>query len=259
MTSTGAITSYFDVAQLVLYLFWIFFFGLIYYLIRENHREGYPLDNDRGLVIEGWPRAPEPKTYRLASGREVSVPRGPEAAPPLRAERVHGSAGSPLEPVGNPLNAGVGPGAWVPRPDEADLDHHGEPKIVPLASVPEYGVSERDPDPRGKAVVDADGTEAGIVRDLWIDRGEMLFRYLEAEVPVTADAQGPTRRVLIPMPFADVQADRVVVDALMADQYAEVPVNKSPGRVTMLEEEQIAAYFGAGTLYAQPQRAEPFI
>ena len=37
---TGAITSYIDVAQIVLYLFWIFFFGLIYYLIRENLREG---------------------------------------------------------------------------------------------------------------------------------------------------------------------------------------------------------------------------
>ena len=27
---TGAITQYVDVAQLVLYAFWIFFFGLIY-------------------------------------------------------------------------------------------------------------------------------------------------------------------------------------------------------------------------------------
>ena len=35
---TGAITQYVDVAKLVLYAFWIFFFGLIYYLIRDNHR-----------------------------------------------------------------------------------------------------------------------------------------------------------------------------------------------------------------------------
>ena len=28
---TGAITPYIDVAQLVLYMFWSFFFGLIYY------------------------------------------------------------------------------------------------------------------------------------------------------------------------------------------------------------------------------------
>ena len=29
---SGAITQYVDVAQLVLYLFWIFFFGLVIYL-----------------------------------------------------------------------------------------------------------------------------------------------------------------------------------------------------------------------------------
>lgn len=39
---TGAITQYVDVAQLVLYAFWLFFFGLIWYLQRESHREGYP-------------------------------------------------------------------------------------------------------------------------------------------------------------------------------------------------------------------------
>ena len=40
---TGSITGYVDVAQLVLYAFWIFFFGLIIYLRREDKREGYPL------------------------------------------------------------------------------------------------------------------------------------------------------------------------------------------------------------------------
>ena len=59
---TGAITQYVDVAQLVLYAFWAFFFGLIYYLQRESHREGYPMDSDRGL-IQGFPGAPPPKTY----------------------------------------------------------------------------------------------------------------------------------------------------------------------------------------------------
>ena len=37
---TGAITQYVDVAQLVLYLFWAFFAGLIYYLVRENTAKG---------------------------------------------------------------------------------------------------------------------------------------------------------------------------------------------------------------------------
>ena len=32
----GAITQYIDVAQVVLYVFWVFFFGLIFYLRRED-------------------------------------------------------------------------------------------------------------------------------------------------------------------------------------------------------------------------------
>ena len=32
---TGAITGYIDVAQIALYVFWVFFAGLIYYLQRE--------------------------------------------------------------------------------------------------------------------------------------------------------------------------------------------------------------------------------
>ncbi|MBU6437489.1 MAG: photosynthetic reaction center subunit H, partial [Betaproteobacteria bacterium] len=48
---TGAITGYIDVAQLVLYAFWVFFAGLIYYLHRENKREGYPLESDRSAHI----------------------------------------------------------------------------------------------------------------------------------------------------------------------------------------------------------------
>ena len=47
MQQTGAITQYIDVAQIVLYVFWFFFAGLIWYLRREDKREGYPLESDR--------------------------------------------------------------------------------------------------------------------------------------------------------------------------------------------------------------------
>jgi photosynthetic reaction center H subunit len=253
---TGAITQHVDVAQLVLYAFWIFFAGLIYYLIRENHREGYPMDTDSGGVIGGWPPAPSPKTYRLADGRTVLAPReeAPHAVP--HAERAYGLPMSPLEPVGNPLTAGVGPGAWTPRPDHADLDHHGLPKIVPLSHASEFGVSERDPDPRGKDLLDAHGNKAGTIRDLWLDRGEMMFRYLEAEVPMAA---GGTRRVLVPVPFSRINQRGVTVHALLASQFEGVPGIKSHDRVTLLEEERIGAYYGAGTLYAEPHRAEPLL
>ena len=43
MTDSALITSYIDVAQFALYAFWLFFAGLIFYLLRENKREGYPL------------------------------------------------------------------------------------------------------------------------------------------------------------------------------------------------------------------------
>ena len=250
---TGAITAIVDVAQLVLYAFWIFFFGLVYYLVRENHREGYPMDGERG-VVEGWPSTPPAKTYRLADGRSVDVPRAEAPHAVVGAAPLHAWSGAPLEPIGDPMTAGVGPGAWTARPDEPDLDHHGLPKIVPLAIEPSYGVSERDPDPRGMTLYDAAGSRAGVVRDLWLDRGEMLFRYLEAEVPL---AGGGARRVLVPMPFARVEPDGVMVRALLAPQFAAVPALARPDRVTLLEEERIGAYYGAGTLYAEPRRAEP--
>ncbi len=39
-------TETFDVAQITLYLFWIFFFGLVLYLHRESKREGFPSDGE---------------------------------------------------------------------------------------------------------------------------------------------------------------------------------------------------------------------
>jgi photosynthetic reaction center H subunit len=54
-----------DGAQIVLYFFWLFFFGLVYYLRREDKREGYPLESERGPV-HGFPLTPEKKTYNTA-------------------------------------------------------------------------------------------------------------------------------------------------------------------------------------------------
>ena len=68
--ATGAITGYIDVAQLVLYAFWIFFAGLILYLRREDKREGYPLESERSahITVQGFPAIPSPKTFKLAGG-----------------------------------------------------------------------------------------------------------------------------------------------------------------------------------------------
>ena len=250
----GAITQYVDVAQLVLYAFWAFFFGLIYYLVRENHREGYPMETDghaRG-VITGWP-VPEPKTYRLAHGGEVSVPNDRRSPQTLNAEPTHGWIGAPLVPTGNPLTAGVGPGAWADRADEPDLDEHGHAKIVPLRAAADFSVAGPDIDPRGLPVIGADGEEAGRVTDLWVDRMEVMFRYLEVKLP------GVERTVLVPVNFTRIGRDAVRVKAILSSQFAGVPPTRHPEQITLLEEEKITAYFGAGTLYAEPGRAEALL
>lgn len=249
---TGAITGYIDVAQLVLYAFWVFFAGLIYYLHRENKREGYPLESDRSgsIVHQGWPAVPEAKTYRLADGSTVQAPSSRRDNQPPLHEGVY--RGLPLEPTGNPLLAGVGPGSWADRADVPDKTLEGDARIVPLRVAPGFGVAHQDVDPRGLPVYGADMVEGGSVVDLWVDRAEMLFRYVELQV-----AGG--RRVLLPINFARVQQRRVLVNAILGKHFADVPATRSPEQVTMLEEEKIMAYYGAGTLYATPDRQEPLL
>mgnify|MGYP000176878310 CR=1 FL=1 len=59
-------SEYIDLAQIAIWAFWIFFFGLVYYLRREDHREGYPLETDvPGASQTGWPAPREKKTYKL--------------------------------------------------------------------------------------------------------------------------------------------------------------------------------------------------
>ncbi|KQP18238.1 photosynthetic reaction center subunit H [Pseudorhodoferax sp. Leaf267] len=255
---TGAITGYIDVAQLVLYAFWVFFAGLIYYLHRENKREGYPLESDRSgrITHQGFPAVPEPKTYRMADGSTVQAPNHArrDNQPPLH-EGVY--RGLPLEPSslgsGNPLLAGVGPGAWADRADRPDRTVEGDARIVPLrAAGAGFGVAREDVDPRGLPVYGADMVEGGTVVDLWVDRAEMLFRYVEVQA-----AGG--RRVLLPINFARVQARRVLVRSILGQHFADVPGTKQAEQVTMLEEEKIMAYYGAGTLYATAARQEPLL
>ena len=253
---TGAITQYVDVAQLVLYAFWIFFAGLVYYLVRENHREGYPMDSGRknGPVVTGWP-VPPPKVFKTEHG-DVTVPIREKDARPLPLDRMYGTHSAPFEPTGDPMTAGVGPGSWTPRADRPDVNGAGEIRIRPLRALADYGLSSKDTDPRGLQVIAADGAVAGTVRDAWVDIADMLVRYLE----VSIDTPNGKRNVLLPMNFARVKGGRkprVKVEALLARQYADVPGTAKPDQITLLEEEKICAYYGAGTLYATPQRQEP--
>lgn len=249
----GSITGHIDVAQVVLYLFWIFFFGLIFYLRREDRREGYPLENDVTGEVEtlGPIFMPEPKTFALADGSTVTVPDYKRETRPLNAEPIAPHPGAPLEPTGNALLAGVGPGSWAERQDKPDVGTDGEPVIRPLRVASDFIVADGEPDPRGMDVIGADGEIAGTVSDVWVDRAESIIRYLEVSVG--------DRTVMLPWNFADVTGGAVDVTAIMSGQFADVPGIANPDQITLLEEEKVMAYFGAGTLYAHWRRAEPLV
>jgi photosynthetic reaction center H subunit len=252
----GAITGYVDLAQIILYLFWIFFAGIIFYLVLENHREGYPMESEApgSAKVTGWP-IPSPKTFKLASGHEVTVPDLTRGEPPQNNSRDGTSYGNPYDPIGNPMTVGVGPGSYAMRSDVPDMDLHGLPVIRPLRVLNGFGVSSNDNDPRGLPVMGADGHVAGKVTDVWVDTCEMMFRYIE----VATASTGAARTVLLPVPFARIKRDGVFVRSIYAAQFANVPVTQNPDQVTLLEEDKISAYYGGGTLYADPMRSEPIL
>lgn len=258
-TGTGALTGYLDVAQVVLYAFWAFFAGLIYYLRREDKREGYPLISDRSdlVTVQGFPPIPKPKTFLLPHGGTVSAPRADgRDNRPIHAKPVAKWPGAPLQPTGNPMRDGVGPASYAERDDQPELTIDGLPLIAPMRVVVEASVASEDPDPRGFAVIAADGKVGGTVQDIWVDRSEPQVRYLEVAV-----AGGAGKSVLLPITVAVVHGDKrqVEVNAILASQFADVPTVKNPDQVTKLEEDRITAYFASGYLYATRARLEPLL
>lgn len=250
-----------DVAQVVLYAFWLFFAGLIWYLQAESRREGYPLESD----LEGnynkdpFISLPTPKTFKLPHGRGERTYPNPENRDtrPVKAERTSPYPGSPLVPTGNPLKDGVGPAAWAERPDYPDLDPHGHPAIRPMSVANEFKVAEQDTDPIGLEMIAADGEVAGTVTDIWVDTMESIIRYYQVK-------QG-RREFLVPMHFALLREKRrgrgqeFYIHALVSEQLKDIPKTAASDQITMLEEEKIQAYFGGGMLYATSDRAEPLL
>lgn len=251
----GGITGYIDVAQVVLYLFWGFFFSLVVYLHRESKREGYPTVSESSGAINpaGLWGMPEPKTFLLAHGGSRMSPPG--AGPDEREFKLAatGPEGSPFEPTGDPLIDGVGPASWAMRADTPDLSTDGQPKIVPLRVAHGYDVAEEDEDPRGMPVVAACGNVAGMVTDLWVDRAESLARYLEVE-PADGGA-----RLLLPIPFSTISGGRVRVASLFAKHFANIPRTAHADQITLREEDRICGYYGGGHLYAEPSRLGPLL
>ena len=194
--------AYMDVAQVTLYVFWIFFACLIFYLRREDKREGYPLESTGlgGGVVHGFPRMPDPKTYLLARrpcrdapnhkndrprrrGGAVALGRARRSGrPAIRCSTASGPAPRPIARIC--LNS-----RWTTFPASFRC-------VWPKAPIS----NPRDPDPRGMRVIGADSEVGGIVTDVWVDRAEALIRYLEVEVTTRRCA----KRVLLPLPFAKI-------------------------------------------------------
>jgi photosynthetic reaction center H subunit len=252
---SNAFFGNFDLASLTLWLFWIFFAGLIYYLQTENMREGFPLVDEDGndAANQGLFPVPKDKTFVLPNDQgELTVPSG---QPGDRADvhdklsRTATANGFPFVPTGNPLADGVGPASWVSRKDVPELDAHGKPKIVPMGASDDLMISAGR-DPRGLPVQAGDGGIVGRISDMWIDEPEQLVRYLEIEL----EAGG---KRLVPMTLARIKSDRVAIHSIYAAQFDGVPATASAAQVTKLEEDKISAYYAGGKLYADTARLEP--
>ena len=244
------VTESIDVAQIVLYVFWLFFFGLIFWLRREDRREGYPLeyDNPSKLFAVNPVLIPPPKTFLLPHGGSVQAPNFERDARPINAQRTSPAAGSPYQPNGDPLLSGVGPASYAQRHDTVDQTREGHDLIVPMRVAQDYSVNA-GPDPRGWSVVAADKEVAGVVKDLWVDRADVMVRYVEVELKGTAE------RRLLPITMLRLLREprKVEVASLRAAQFASVPTTKEVDRITSLEEERIQAFYAGGRLYADAQ------
>lgn len=246
-----------DVTELVFLAFVLFFLTLIFYLRREDRREGYPLEDETTGRVDtaGGPLlTATAKSFLMPFGRgTVTTPTKGREKVDLAGVRTFRSPGAPYAPTGNPLEDGIGPAAWAERARHPDLNAEGHNRIVPIGLVAHIGVHKNDADPRGMTVIGADGKVAGMVTDLWVDNAEHVIRYLQI------DAGG--RAILAPMAMAKVKGRtrQVVIDALNAEQFAAVPVPAKADEITFYEEERIVAYFGGGYLYANRERQEPII
>jgi photosynthetic reaction center H subunit len=256
--TTPVTPVFLDAAALSLYIFFAFFAGLIYYLTRENKREGYPMVNelpDRPAfaTMHGFPETPAPKIFRLHYPEGATVVQGvrPERDVTAQLSPDYPYPGTAFVPTGDAMRDGVGPASYADRADTPDLAYDdNKPKIVPLRAAPGWHIAHEDPDPRGKSVITLDGVVAGTVVDLWVDRSEYILRYLETEV-----AGG--RRVLVPMflcTFNDEGTAQVI--SVTAAQFAAAPGIAQPEQITLLEEDRISGYFGGGHFYATPERSE---
>jgi photosynthetic reaction center H subunit len=256
---TGSITQYVDVAQLVLYLFWVFFFALVAYLTIEGKREGFPLESSdlrggKGRQEIGLLPIPSPKVFRTKFMGDFTAPHSRDIiGEPIAGQPINKFPGAPIEPTGDePMNDNIGPGSYTNRTDVPDLTVMGDFKIVPLRVTEGFSIDKDDIDPRGLEVKGFDKVSGGSCTDVWVDRSEDIIRYLELKTKT-----GKT--VLLPFNFCKIKKDFISVESILGAQFEKVPTLKNQNTISLLEEEKVMAFYGAGTLMAYPKRREPIV
>jgi len=102
-----------DITELVFLAFVLFFIGLVFYLRREDRREGYPLEDEATGRVEsrgGALSRASPKTFNLPHGHGIATPEaGARDRFDIPAKRAFGSNGAAYVPTGDPLLDGIGP------------------------------------------------------------------------------------------------------------------------------------------------------
>ncbi|MEM6711217.1 MAG: photosynthetic reaction center subunit H [Pseudomonadota bacterium] len=255
------LTNYIDLAQVLLYVFWLFFGFLLFHLQAEGRREGYPLESDEtGTMYNHGLYMPEPKTFLMPHGHGTkAVPDYVRETRTLALQASEPWSGAPKDPTSkNPMLAGVGPGAYAERLDTPDIKDSGEVKIRPMSSIEGYAIPPGDPNPIGSAVMGMDQEMGGTIVDAWVDQAESVIRYWEIQVAKTKTA----RTVLLPANFAIVRKKpelHLYVDAIKGQHFKDVPKTKAPDQITLLEEDKIMGYYGSGYFYADAKRPEPLL
>lgn len=248
----GAITSHIDVAQLAFWIFFLGFLGLVYYLRREDHREGYPLHDPDGPPREGFPERPPVYQQLRLDGTMTQMPHY-DPDPPM-SYRAAAVGGDPSIPIGNKLTAAIGPGTYTMRRDEPFRTHVGQVQVQPLRVATDWRVAAGESDPRGMRVTDIHYHQVGVVTDVWIDRDVKIIKYLE----IALDAGTGVQPLLVPIFHTSInEAEREVrVTALRASQFQFAPRPRSPDQITAREEDMVNGFYAGGRFYVNDFEGE---
>jgi photosynthetic reaction center H subunit len=242
----GAFTNDIDAVQVALVAFFVFFAFLVVYLRREDKREGYPLISRaprRGRIV-GWPAPPPPKSYRLMEGGTAQMPHHYPQEPVDRIPIPRD--GAPLVPIGDPLLAGIGAGAWTLRSTLPMRTMDRKLLLAPLRNATDWSVERGEADPRGMRVLAVNYRAVGTVIDIWVDRAAKILRYFEVSLN---DGDGI---ILVPLFHCDIdrRENDIRVLVLKPDQFRHVPRLAQPDEMTAREEDRLNAFFAGATIYS---------